>query len=139
MSTPIASVCTLLAAVTASACIVAANDGIGNGQSASQPAIAIDRPTSACFDGFLAQILPGKRPASRAIVGTGDPFAAEPNLQHVEVHMAARQSRGGVLLATSVCTVTRTAKVITLSTRWHQPQRLATLTDKDPVFLTANR
>ena len=108
-------------------------------QSASRSTTPDDLAISACFEGFVAQILPGSTPGSRTIVRADNPFGGKPELLRAELHMEARQPRGGMLLATSVCTVTRTAKVVTLSTRWLHPERLAGLTVSDIAFSTVRR
>lgn len=106
----------------------------------SPPAhISLDqRATTACLDSFIARLLPGSKvpvrtvmpPDGESIFHYSTDIAVDP-YRLMTVEMIATTARGAQLLAKSVCSVNRKARVVNITTRITDPERLAGLAVQD--------
>jgi len=126
---------TLLAAATAPAA-----DAILVSASPAPSRVSLDqRATDACFNAFLAKLLPGSSGLVHTVMAAGSTpvfasIATDPQLapyRVMNVEMSAAMKQGGGLLATSFCRVDKNARVLQLETRVTDTAKLAGLTLKD--------
>jgi hypothetical protein len=126
---------TLLAAATAPAA-----DAILVSASLTPSRFSLDqRATDACFNAFLAKLLPGRSGLVHTVMAAGSTpvfasIASDPQLapyRVMNVEMSAAMKQGGGLLATSFCRVDRNAKVLQLDTHVTDAATLRGLTLKD--------
>ncbi len=98
----------------------------------AQPISLDDQATNACFNAFLAKILPGSMVrAHNAIQSSERPvLSARNNSVLLLVKMEARSAHDNTLLASARCTATNSATVRHLSTVLADPAKLAGLTPK---------
>jgi len=104
------------------------------------------KATNACFNAFVAQLLPGNSTRIRTVMAAGsasiftsldDSLLAPYKLMDVE--MSATKAQGGELLAKSLCRVNRNAKVLQLETHVTDAARLSGLALKDIKLAMTNR
>jgi hypothetical protein len=126
------------ALIAGSACAWAADDVIVSGSRSSLPPSLDQKATNACFDAFIAELLPGNTARLRIVLPSepvniftyeGDNVVDPYKIMVVE--MTAKAVRGNELLAKSICTVNRHAKVLRLSTHATAAAKRAGLTLKD--------
>jgi hypothetical protein len=103
------------------------------------PRLSVDDiATKACFEAFIAELLPGTTARLRVVMpmkGTGvfesisdsvlKPYAV------MDVEMSATSTAGGQLLAKSYCRVNRAAKVLMVQTRVTDKTQLTALSLSD--------
>jgi hypothetical protein len=121
----------------------------GAAATGKQPSLRISldaKATDACFNAFAARILPGGIARVRTVISPGGAqvFSAAPgsilaDYKVMEVTMTANLARSNDLLAKSVCTVNKAAKVLNLSISLPDPAKLAGLTLKDIKLAVADR
>jgi hypothetical protein len=115
--------CALFAAgVAGSAGAWAADDLIVSGNRASAAPSLDQKATNACFEAFLAELLPGNTARVRTIIPadgvnifTDDGDSLVSPYKTMVVEMTANAIQGNELLARSVCRVNRHAKVLRLA------------------------
>jgi hypothetical protein len=106
------------------------------------------KATNACFNAFLARLLPGSSVLVRTVMAAGstggiftsiaeDPLLAPYRVMNVEITAATVQ--GGDLLAKSFCRVDRNAKVLQFKTHIADTAKLAGLTLNDIKLAMTNR
>jgi hypothetical protein len=128
--------------IAGSATAFAAGDLVITGKQPS-PRISLDeKAMDACFNAFAAKILPGSTVRVRTVISPGGAqvFSAAPGsilagYKVMEVTMTANSARSNALLAKSVCTVNKAAKVLNLFISVPDPAKLAGLTLKDIKLL----
>jgi hypothetical protein len=135
-----------VAMIAGSACAFASDDVIVSG-SRTSPLHSLDqKATNACFNAFIAELLPGRKTRVRTVIPAdgvniftydGDSLLAPYKIMVVE--MTATAIHGNELLARSVCTVNRHAEVQRLSTHVTAAAKLAGLTLKDIKLAMTNR
>jgi hypothetical protein len=132
--TTLAAVATIAAAATG----VAANQGVSSGSQGAAPLSLDQKATSACFSAFIAKMIPGSAVRARSAMpadGTSIFSSVGGSLlapyKIMEVEMTVNSVSNNALLATSVCTVNRDAKVLRLSTRLTDAAKLTGFTLKD--------
>jgi hypothetical protein len=102
----------------------------GNGR--AKAASGEDAATNACFEAFIKQLIPGSNVKVRTVnLATNQVFDSASLIDQMDVTMSARSGLTGKELASSRCTVTRGAKVISLYTHVTQPAGLAGLSPRD--------
>ena len=90
-----------------------------------------DAATNACFEAFIQQLIPGSKLKVRTVsAATNQVFDTASLIDQMDVTMSARSSASGKELASSVCTVTRQAKIVSLYTHVRHPAELAGLTER---------
>jgi hypothetical protein len=126
------------ALIAGSACAAAADDFIVSGNRTSPPLSLDQKATNACFNAFVAELLPGNTARVRTVFPSdsvnvftyeGDNLVDPYKIMLVE--MTAKAVHGNELLAKSICTVNRHAKVLRLSTHATAAAKRAGLTLKD--------
>jgi hypothetical protein len=101
---------------------------INSSETRSASISAEDRATAACAEAFIGKILPGSHTPLRLVSrSSSGGFSNEFLDQTLEVTLEMSAASTGKLLADSVCTVTRSAKVDALWVRVHDPATLAAL------------
>jgi len=104
------------------------------------------KATNACFNAFVAQLLPGNATQVRTVMAAGsasiftsigDSLLAPYKV--MEVEMSAARARGGELLARSVCRVDRNAKVLQVETHVTDAAKLSGLRLRDIKLAMTNR
>jgi hypothetical protein len=111
------------------------------------PRLSLDqKATSACFNAFIAELLPGGSARVRTVMPAGgntvfyhDAGSVLARYEVMVVEMTANLARSNELLAKSDCKVNRDAKVLRLSTHVTDPAKLAGLTLKDIALAMTNR
>jgi hypothetical protein len=130
---------TLVAAalVAASTAVLAQGEVLVSGSRSPRPLSLDQRAVNACYSAFYREIMPGSTVPSRtvALPGGTDVFASLGSsllapYKVMEVEMTAR-THSQELLATSVCIVTRNARVVKLDTSVADPAKLTGLLPKD--------
>jgi hypothetical protein len=128
------------------ACAWAADDVIVSGSRTLPPPSLDQKATNACFDAFIAELLPDNTARVRAVLPSGsvNVFTYEgDNLvdpyKFMVVEMTAKTVHGNELLAKSICTVNRHAKVLSLSTHATAAAKNAGLMLKDIKLAVTNR
>ncbi len=98
----------------------------------AQPVSLDDQATNACFNAFLAKVLPGSMARVRNTIQSGERpvLSARNNSVLLVVTMEARSAHDNTLLASARCTATNSATVRHLSTVVADPAKLAGLTPK---------
>ena len=136
---------TTVAMIAGSACAFASDDLIVSGSPTSPPHSLDQKATNACFNAFIAELLPGGKARVRTVIPAdginiftydGDSLLAPYKIMVVE--MTAKTIRGNELLAKSVCTVNRHAEVQRLSTHVTATVKPAGLTLKDIKLAITN-
>jgi hypothetical protein len=140
---------TILAAVAmiaGSACAFASDDLIVSGSRTSPPPSLDMKATNACFNAFIAELLPGSTarvhvviPADGVNIFTYEGDSLVDPYKIMVVEMTAKVTHGNELLAKSVCTVNRHAQVQHLSTHITAAAKRAGLTLKDIKLAITNR
>ena len=137
---------TAVAMIAGSARAFASDDVIVSGSRTSPPHSLDQKATNACFNAFIAELLPGGKARVRTVIpadgvniftNDGDSLLAPYKIMVVE--MTATAIHGNELLAKSVCTVNRHAEVQRLSTHVTAAAKLAGLTLKDIKLAMTNR
>jgi hypothetical protein len=146
MRLTLATALAAVAMIAGSARAFASDEVIVSG-SRTSPRHSLDqKATDACFDAFIAELLPGGRARVRTVIPAdginiftedGDSLLAPYKIMVVE--MTAKAIHGNELLAKSVCTVNRHAEVQRLSTHVTAAAKLAGLTLKDIKLAITNR
>ena len=100
-----------------------------------RPAKAVtreDAATNACLEAFIKELFPGSNVKVRTVnLTTNQVFDSSSLVNQMDVSMSARSSVTGKELASSRCTVTNRAKIVSLYTHVKQPAGLAGLTPHD--------
>jgi len=128
-----------VALIAGSTCALASDDLTVSGSRNSPPLSLDQKATSACFNAFIAELLPGSTARVRTVIPAdsvnifayydGDSLLAPYKV--MEVEMIAKSVHSNDLLAKSFCKVNRHAKVLALSTKITAAAKLAGLTPKD--------
>ena len=135
-----------VAMIAGSTCAFASDDLIVSGRRTSPPPSLDQKATNACFNAFIAELLPGTTARVRVVIPAdgvnifkydGDSLLDPYKI--MVVGMTAKAIHGNELLAESVCTVNRHAKVLHLSTHVTAAGKLAGLTLKDIKLAMMNR
>jgi hypothetical protein len=123
--------------IAGSACAWAADDVVVSGSRTLPPPSLDQKATNACFDAFVAELLPGSTARLRIVFPSegvniftyeGDSLVDPYKIMVVEM---TAKANGNELLAKSICTVNRHAKVLRLSTHTTAAPKRAGLTLKD--------
>jgi hypothetical protein len=135
----------VVAMIAGSACAFASEDLIVSGSRTSPPPNLDQKATSACFNAFIVELLPGSAARARVVIpadganvftSNGDSLLDPYKIMVVE--MTANAIQGNELLAKSVCTVNRHAEVLRLSTHVTAAGKLAGLALKDIKLAITN-
>jgi hypothetical protein len=126
------------ALIAGSTCAWAANDITVSGSRISPPPSLDQKATNACFNAFIADLLPGSKVQVRTVIPAdgvyiftyGGDSLVDP-YKVMEVEMTAHSVTSNDLLAKSFCSVNRNARVLRLSTQITAAAKLAGLTLKD--------
>lgn len=99
---------------------------------AAQPVSLDDQASTACFNAFLAKILPGSMVQIHNTIQSGErPILSVGNKDRfMLITMEARSAHDNALLASARCAANNSAKVLRLSTVVADPAKLAGLTPK---------
>jgi len=147
-----ASIKTLAAAlvtagmIAGSPYVFASNEVVVSGNRPSTRLSPDQKATIACFDAFIAKLLPGSSarvrvvmPANGNTVFYHDQGSVLSRYELMELNMNANLARSNELLARSICRVNRDAKVLRLSVQITDPVKLTGLTLKDIALKMASR
>jgi hypothetical protein len=120
------------AALLAWTAAIFAGDVTIKGTRPAKAASGEDAATQACFEAFIKQLLPGSSVKVRTVsLATNRVFDSFALGDQMDVTMSASSGRTGKELARSRCTVTRSARVISLYTHVTQPAGLDGLSPRD--------
>jgi len=124
----------------------ASDDLTVSGSRTAPPPSLDQKATNACFNAFIAELLPGSTarvrtvmPADSVNIFTYDGDNVLAPYKVMEVEMTAKSVHSNELLAKSFCKVNRQAKVLDLSTQITAAAKLAGLTLKDITLAMTNR
>jgi hypothetical protein len=139
---------TLAAMTLLAASMAPAADSILVSASPARSWLSLDqKATNACFNAFLAQLLPGSSALVRTIMAAGSTpvftsIAKDPLLapyKVMDVGMSAAKAQGAGTCWPRRCRVDRNAKVLQLDTHITDTAKLAGLTLKDIKLAMTNR
>jgi hypothetical protein len=138
MKFTLTSTLAVTALIAGSASAGAADDVIVSGSRRAPPPSLDQKATNACFNAFIAELLPGNKVRLRIVSPSDDVnvFTYEGDslvdpYKVMVVEMTATAGDGNELLAKSICKVNRHAKVLHLSTHATAAAKRAGLTLKD--------
>jgi hypothetical protein len=126
---------------------VFAAENVAISAASSAPLTRDQKAVNACFSAFVGDLFPGKSARVRTVAPANgvDVFSSSDSgsllarFKVMEIVMTATLTHGNALLAKSVCTVNRDAKVLSVSTQVTNPAKLAGLTVKDMSLAMSNR
>jgi hypothetical protein len=120
-----------------SATVLAQGEVVVVGTQPSQRQNADQKATNACVAAFFADLFPGRQPAVRTVTapGSSEVFGSIGNsplapYKQMEIEMTAH-TRTGELLASSVCVVSRSARIVKMTMQVPDRAKLAGLQPKD--------